>query len=618
MQLPPHLHVLLGQLDSLSDSAFKRIDILCELAWELRRLDSTKSLEIAREALELAKTQDYKPGKALALLAIGFAQMRFAHYEEAQNKASQSYQLFQELGDSNGIYKALNLLGTLQGQMGELSKALATFLETQKLCESLNDIQGAAAALNNAALTYSYLGDYAHALELYLQALHYYEALSDNAGMARTLANLGSAYYELEHFEKALESFESALKHQGEWRDANVHSHILMSLGKTLERLSKFEEALSYTLESLNICIESSNRLGMAHAFDTLGSIFLSQGQIQEAEKNFSKALDIERNLGDRLEEIKTSLKLAELWRDTKRYDEALKLVKQALSIAETAGTKAESYKAHQLLSQLFEYTGDLANALRHHKSYAELKDEVFNAHSDLKLQSLTVTHQVEQTKREREIYRLKNVELAEANQQLLALNESLKQLDQQKTSLLVQLERQASEDSLTKLYNRRFFEQKMHLLFPEAKMHGQDLSMMICDIDNFKQINDTFSHQMGDEVLKQVAQLLKGNVRKPDILARYGGEEFVLCMPYTSLSEAVRVCERLRTSIESYDWKSLHPKLNVTLSLGLASDLSVENHERLLSLADFQLYEAKHNGKNRLCYPHQELSCTNSGSNVK
>ncbi|MCA9839713.1 MAG: diguanylate cyclase [Trueperaceae bacterium] len=603
VQLPPHLLMLVEELNTLPPTGLERIELLCDLAWELRRLDTQESIRLAREALRLSEAIKLDKGRASSLLSLGFAQMRLADFEQAKNYAETAYQLFQKLNDASGSYKALNLLGTIHGQLGELSQALAKFLETQKLCESLNDSQGAAAALNNAALTHTYLGDFASALELYLQALNHYENMHYDEGVARTLTNLGSAYYELNRFEEALESFEHALKRQGEWRDQNVHAYILMGIGQAQQNLGRLDEALNNTHESLKLCESSDNRLGMANAFDALATIFVKQGKNSEAEDNFLKALSMVQTLGDRLEEVKISLKLAELWHSSGKSQLALKLILKGLSIAQEIGSKAEIYKAHQLLSSLYEEQEEFANALRHHKSYASLKDEVFNANSDLKLQSLRVTHQVEQTKRESEIFRLKNVALAEANEKLRALNQSLHDLNEQKTSLLCQLERQAREDALTGLFNRRYFDEQMQVLFPSAKKKQKAFSMMICDIDNFKQVNDNYSHQIGDEVLKKVADILRSNLRESDILARYGGEEFVLCMPGTDLALAAHVCERLRECIQNYDWRLINPNLNVTLSMGLASNLTVENHEKLLSIADVKLYEAKRSGKNRLSF---------------
>jgi len=158
--------------------------------------------------------------------------------------------------------------------------------------------------------------------------------------------------------------------------------------------------------------------------------------------------------------------------------------------------------------------------------------------------------------------------------------------------------------DPLTALYNRRHFDQQANHLFKQAVRYRHPLSVMVGDLDHFKQINDNFSHAIGDKVLRQVSRLLEEGTRKSDVVARYGGEEFVVLFPETDLASAARVSEKLRSSIESYPWHELHPDLCVTISIGLGTDLGQENIEKLIALADKNLYQAKHEGRNRVIPP--------------
>lgn len=210
-------------------------------------------------------------------------------------------------------------------------------------------------------------------------------------------------------------------------------------------------------------------------------------------------------------------------------------------------------------------------------------------------MQGLRLRFEVSQTAREREIYRLKNAELSE-------LNRALRKADAEKSQLLVKLERQAEEDALTELYNRRYFDTRFAHSFAVAKRLETLLSAVILDIDNFKGINDRFSHQTGDAVLRTVAALMKAGVRAIDTVARYGGEEFVMLLPGASAESAAAICERFRVRVETYNWERLQSGLRVTLSIGISADLSAENHERTLTYADAKLYEAKRSGKNRVC----------------
>jgi len=164
-------------------------------------------------------------------------------------------------------------------------------------------------------------------------------------------------------------------------------------------------------------------------------------------------------------------------------------------------------------------------------------------------------------------------------------------------------LEKMSLEDSLTGLYNRRHLETQLRKDFARAKRHGHHLTVAMGDIDHFKRINDNFSHQIGDEVLKTVARIFLGNIRQYDDVSRYGGEEFVLIMIETPLEVAAKVCERIREAIENYDWNQIHPQLNVAISFGLAESQGFENYEKLLSAVDARLYEAKRAGRNQVRY---------------
>lgn len=157
--------------------------------------------------------------------------------------------------------------------------------------------------------------------------------------------------------------------------------------------------------------------------------------------------------------------------------------------------------------------------------------------------------------------------------------------------------------DELTQLYNRRYFNEQANKLFTQMKRYKHPLSFMIGDIDYFKQVNDKFSHAIGDEVLKAVSGILKDGIRESDIVARYGGEEFVVIFPETPLIRAVEQCERLRKKIENFPWPAIHPELQVTMSMGLNDDLNFAGFEQMLAAADKNLFQAKADGRNRVCY---------------
>jgi diguanylate cyclase (GGDEF)-like protein len=167
---------------------------------------------------------------------------------------------------------------------------------------------------------------------------------------------------------------------------------------------------------------------------------------------------------------------------------------------------------------------------------------------------------------------------------------------------MALQLRELSMRDALTQLHNRRYFDEHGNRLFQHALRYQRPFSVMIADIDHFKKINDTWSHAMGDEVLRRIGEILSTKVRASDLVARYGGEEFVIAFPETDLDKAHETCETLRRRIESYPWQELHPELQVTISMGLSSDTGVKDIHAMLEVADALLYQAKDGGRNQVC----------------
>ncbi len=162
-------------------------------------------------------------------------------------------------------------------------------------------------------------------------------------------------------------------------------------------------------------------------------------------------------------------------------------------------------------------------------------------------------------------------------------------------------LEKMSVEDSLTGLHNRRYLGMLMQRCLAVVERYGTPLIFAIGDIDRFKNINDDFSHQVGDAVLKEITRIFTENIRKTDELARYGGDEFIFIFTRVTLSDAVQRCERIRTLVQSHDWNRIAPGLTVTLSFGLAEIKSGQTFDDVFRKADENLYTAKKSGRNQI-----------------
>ncbi|MEO8380698.1 MAG: GGDEF domain-containing protein [Acidobacteriota bacterium] len=155
--------------------------------------------------------------------------------------------------------------------------------------------------------------------------------------------------------------------------------------------------------------------------------------------------------------------------------------------------------------------------------------------------------------------------------------------------------------DGLTQVANKRHFLEFLEREIARSTRHERPLSLVMFDLDAFKNINDRYGHLAGDRVLKGIASLVSGQVRRDELLARYGGEEFAVVLPETSLDAASLFCERVRHEIEGATFDFEGELLRVTISLGVTALASSDTLESLVARADSRLYDAKQQGRNRV-----------------
>ncbi len=160
------------------------------------------------------------------------------------------------------------------------------------------------------------------------------------------------------------------------------------------------------------------------------------------------------------------------------------------------------------------------------------------------------------------------------------------------------ELERLSITDSLTGLYNRIKIEEALGQEISRAERYGHPFSLLLLDVDHFKPVNDRFGHGMGDQVLVELAKILKDNLREVDVCGRWGGEEFIIILPEASLNSAVVIAEKICRSIEQARFP--HEEI-VTCSIGAAEYMKKETSEALIHRTDTALYRAKDQGRNRV-----------------
>jgi two-component system cell cycle response regulator len=304
---------------------------------------------------------------------------------------------------------------------------------------------------------------------------------------------------------------------------------------------------------------------------DTMARISMMRGRYAEALEILRPVLDDPGGPlvteGDALPEV--LLTVAEAYRSSGQPGPAREALDEAARLAEDRSLAGVTARVHEARAELYALTGDFRAA------YAEYR--LFHAATE-KL------HSVQREMRAHAVHAV--YETAEARQ----ATEQFRQM--------------ALRDPLTGLYNRRHVDEQLQRLVASATEDGTPLSVALVDLDFFKRINDTFSHGVGDQVLQQVAALLGNAVTEPALAARLGGEEFLLVLPGADPGTAVEVCEGLRETLRRHPWHELTGSLPVTASIGVATYTGgTTSASTLLSLADRNLYAAKHAGRDRVVH---------------
>lgn len=349
--------------------------------------DPARLREVARRAHELAVELSYPTGQAYSLIFLGFSHWFESAHDEAIARLTEARRLFEESGDRAGAHKALLPLLSVQKERGTYDQSLENNLECLKFFRETGTPFWESLALLALSSLYFEVGDIDKAIQVAREVVAIGENLEQGWVKARGLVHLGSAYQAREdyaqarlYYQRALVAFRHEANLMGEARSLN-------DLAVIDERLGRFDEALRGHLDALRIREVIGQRQAQCTSLVNLGRLFLLKGEPERALEQLERSLDIAHELESR----------------------------------------PKLYQTHQVLSDAYEELGDTAKALRHHREFQRIKEEVFNNDANAHLQNLQTRFEVERTEREAEIERLKNVELESKNEQLEQLLTELK-----------------------------------------------------------------------------------------------------------------------------------------------------------------------------------------------
>ncbi|NPV78043.1 MAG: GGDEF domain-containing protein [Anaerolineae bacterium] len=487
------------------------------------------------------------------------------------------------------LAKSHFLLGRLLADKGDYHQSTILYLQAQSMFEESGAEAENGRALNAIGLNYSLLGAYPESLQHLLKAGEIFHRLNLAEQEAEALNNLGLLNLFLEDPVKASKLLNAGLEIAQRTHNRRLQAELLNRLSMAACGLKDHTRAIEYGLRSVEIYQRMQNHQGEIEALNSVGDAYLARNDYGRALAFFQLVTGAAERFNSPIELGRALRKIGVVASSLEQYDNAIQSVQQALEILTKTGDQKEIYKCHETLAMIYKKKGDYASALEHFEKFYQLKDSIFNEEADIRLKTLEIVHQLATTRKDAELYRLKNVDLQN-------------EIEERKKAEIA-LQAMAVTDPLTGLYNRRHFFTLASQEAERSVRYSHALSVIIIDLDDFKQVNDTWGHLVGDQVLATIANHIREEIRKVDIAGRFGGDEFVILLPETEVGQARIVAGRLRDRILRQPTITEHGRLVVTVSLGVAGARGerCKDVEALLDRADQALYHAKQSGRNQV-----------------
>lgn len=460
-----------------NSKGIERATLLNDIAYSLRNKNPDKAIELSTEAANISNNLSFKEGIGRAFLTIGWCEFLKNNNKKSLEDSNAALKIFSELKDNENLAYVYNNLGNIYNSMGDFDKALEYYEKGLSLHRSKSNSKGESHTLNNIGLVYYRKGDYPNALKHHLFSLAIKQQLNDKSGEATSLIQIGDVYHrigdhanalenllkammikresfdkygegsalnsignvycDLEDYDKSLEYYKKAYILFKQLKDRSGEALTLGNLGNIYLYTNKFKNALKYYKNSEKILEELKDKENIATTFINIGNTYLRMAKFKDAIDSYNKGLSLSRTIGIKRGQALSLLGLGQAYTGLKDRENAEINLNEALKITNATGSKEITFKVLKELSNVHEKSGNYKKALEYIKEHHVKQKEIFNEESDRKVKNLQVIHQAENAKIEAEIYKLKNVELAKALNEVETLNKDLKKLNDEKNDLL-------------------------------------------------------------------------------------------------------------------------------------------------------------------------------------
>jgi len=589
--------------------------------------DNDEAMKFVKKGEKLAKR--YKDNKVLGEIynLKGMIFFRKGEYKQTIKYFNRSKGIAEKNKDRVRLAGAYNNIGIVYESLDDYDSALEYYNKSLEIKEKIGNKSLISSTLNNIGVVHKIKGEYDKALDFYFRSVRIKEKIGDKQGLASTLSNIGSIYKELENYETALEYAKKSLGYDRGIGNKRGEASTLKNIGGIYRKQKMFDKALEYDLKALKIRNKLGEKSEIASSQMSLGSDYKELGDYDNALKYFLKALKVKKKLKEKRNSSEIYYSLGELYLRKQNTSKAFYYLNESQKIAEEIQAKTLLKKLYKSLSLYYENNGNYIISLKYFKKFKSISDEILDVNTRQKIANIQTRHETEKKDREikllkqkRTIQKLKlQKEKIFRNRLMIVLvlltgivflvfagyrikteaNKTIKLKNDKLAEAYKKLDKASRIDPLTRLSNRRNFREKLEQEKIRYERNNRKFSIVICDIDNFKSINDNFGHECGDFVLARIASLIKQNLRKQDLAGRWGGEEFVLLLPETEQKGALILSEKIRKTVSKEKFKYDKQKICLSMTFGIAVFDGSITIEETIRKADQAMYRGKRKGKN-------------------
>ncbi len=536
-------------------NVYKKIDNLNSVADEMRVNDSTKAMTLSREAVELATEIHYEKGLARGLATLGFSYIRISQHEEAQNCLDKSYELFTSLNDKHGQCDILEYYGIIQRSLGNLEASLSYLFKALALAEEINYKKTESQCLYHVGASYRYLGKYDEALNYFLKSLDKARLINYSMVEGYCLNNIGLIYLETGDYTNALEYYNQGLAIRRKLGDKWGESGSLDNIGFIYFKIGNYPEAITYCTQSLTIAEEIVDQKGQGNALLHLGNIYEKLGNNEQAVDCYNRSLQIRRKIGDKKGEAEILLSLAELSIiDNFKIQsdlQILELLNNALELGQQTKALGLLAKIKYVLYEAYKKSGNYNEALSNLESSMSIEKEIHNASIKEKVLNLEISNRVEQSKKEAEIFRLRNIELVVLNEEITKQKEEI--FEQKKKTEEAFVELKSAQKQLIQ-------SEKMASLGELTTGIAHEIQNPLNFVNNFSDVSTELVDEMNLEIdkgnledAKLIAKDLKLNLEKINHHGKRAGDIVKGMLQHSRSSSGVKEPADINKLVNEY-----------------------------------------------------------------